>query len=99
MASTDEKLLQAWQSHQRGQVEAAKQVYTSVLQREPNHQNAWCYLGIALHDQRRYAEAVELMREGLTRPAIAADRRLGARIVSRTGTAPKPRSRLIPLTR
>lgn len=65
MASTDEKLLQAWQSHQRGQVEAAKQVYASVLQREPNHPNAWCYLGIALHDQRRYAEAVEAYQRAI----------------------------------
>lgn len=66
MASTDEKLLQAWQSHQRGQVEAAKQVYNSVLQREPNHPNAWCYLGIALHDQRCYAEAVEAYQRAIS---------------------------------
>lgn len=35
--------------------------------------------------EHRYAEAVELMREGLTRPAIAADRRLGARIRASLG--------------
>jgi tetratricopeptide (TPR) repeat protein len=58
MPSTEEKLNQAWQVHQRGDVAAAKKVYVDVLDREPSNPIAWCYLGIALHDQRQFAEAV-----------------------------------------
>ncbi len=58
MPTTEETLLQAWQSHQRGDIAGAQQVYAAVLQREPNNANAWCYLGISFHDQKRYVESV-----------------------------------------
>ncbi|MCU0719103.1 MAG: tetratricopeptide repeat protein [Pirellula sp.] len=58
MQSSADQLNQAWQIHQSGGVTQAEQVYRSVLQREPNNANAWCFWGIAMHDMRRYAEAV-----------------------------------------
>ena len=58
MQSTADQLNQAWQIHQRGGIAQAEQVYRSVLQREPNNANAWCFWGIAMHDLRRYSEAV-----------------------------------------
>lgn len=58
MPTTQELLNQAWINHQRGDIAGAKQVYASVVQKEPNNAVAWCYLGIALHDQRQFAEAV-----------------------------------------
>jgi Tfp pilus assembly protein PilF len=65
MPTTDEILAQAWQSHQKGNTSQAEQVYRSVVQREPNHFNGWCYLGIALHDMRRYAESVAAYERAL----------------------------------
>ncbi|MCU0710914.1 MAG: tetratricopeptide repeat protein [Pirellula sp.] len=58
MQSSADQLNQAWQIHQRGGISQAEQVYRSVLQKEPNNANAWCFWGIAMHDLRRYAEAV-----------------------------------------
>jgi len=65
MPSTEEILLQAWNAHQRGDVEKALQVYRSVLEREPGNANAWCYVGIAMHDRRQYASAVEAYENAL----------------------------------
>lgn len=65
MPTTDEILAQTWQSHQQGNAAGAEQVYRSVVQREPNHFNAWCYLGIALHDLRRYNESVAAYQRAL----------------------------------
>lgn len=65
MPSADVVLQQAWQAHQNGQVSAAEGVYRQVLAYLPNHANAWCFLGIALHDQRRYREAIEAYRKAL----------------------------------
>ena len=66
MATTDEILAQTWQIHQKGQHAQAEQVYRSVVQREPNNFNAWCYLGIALHDLRRYTESVAAYERALS---------------------------------
>jgi len=66
MPTTDEVLLQAWQVHQQGNAAHAEQVYRSVLQREPNHVNGWCYLGIALHDLKRYAESAAAYERSLS---------------------------------
>lgn len=59
MPSTEETLQQAWKIHQQGNAAQAEKIYRDVLQREPNHANAWCYWGIAMHDLRRYAQAVQ----------------------------------------
>jgi Flp pilus assembly protein TadD len=59
MASTDEILAKAWQVHQNGGTTQAEATYRSVLQSEPGNANAWCYWGIALHDLKRFADAVK----------------------------------------
>jgi Flp pilus assembly protein TadD len=60
------ELSRAWQAHQQGRVTEAEAVYRGVLERAPHDANAWCYLGIALHDQRNYHQAVEAYRRALT---------------------------------
>ncbi len=65
MPTTDELLAQTWQVHQQGNASHAEQVYRSVLQREPNHVNAWCYLGIACHDLRKYEQSVQAYEHAL----------------------------------
>jgi len=65
MPNTDELLAHTWQVHQQGNAVQAEKVYLAVLHREPNHVNAWCYLGIALHDLRKYAESVEAYERAL----------------------------------
>jgi len=58
MTTTSEALAHGWQLHQAGDVAAAEQVYRGVLASHPNDANAWCYLGLACHDQNRFGEAV-----------------------------------------
>jgi tetratricopeptide (TPR) repeat protein len=58
MPTVEEYLQSAWKIHQSGNVQQAMQAYQQVLAQVPKNANAWCYLGIALHDQRRYQEAV-----------------------------------------
>ena len=65
MPSADAILQQAWQAHQNGQVQAAENVYRQVLQQVPNHAAAWCFLGIALHDQHHYRQAIQAYEEAL----------------------------------
>jgi tetratricopeptide (TPR) repeat protein len=65
MSNTDELLLQTWQIHQQGNAAHAEKVYRAVVAKEPNHANAWCYLGIALHDLRQYAPAVSAYERAL----------------------------------
>ena len=65
MPTTDELLAQTWQVHQQGNAAHAEKVYRSVVQREPKHVNGWCYLGIALHDLRKYAQSVEAYERAL----------------------------------
>jgi tetratricopeptide (TPR) repeat protein len=65
MPSSDDLLTQAWQIHQQGNIAHAEQVYRSVLTREPNHVNAWCYLGIALHDLKRFDQSVHAYQKAI----------------------------------
>lgn len=58
MPTVDELLAQVWQQHQSGNVRGAEAAYREILKRAPNNANAHVYLGIALFDQRRFAEAV-----------------------------------------
>lgn len=55
----------AWQAHQAGNVAAAETVYRQVLAQHPEHAAAQVYLGIALFDQRRFAESVAAYRAAL----------------------------------
>jgi Flp pilus assembly protein TadD len=65
MPNSDELLAQTWQSHQQGNYAHAEQIYRSVVQKEPNSFNAWCYLGIVLHDQRQYQQSVAAYERAL----------------------------------
>ncbi len=58
MPTIAEALQMGWRRHQSGDIAAAENVYRQVLQQAPNDANAWCFLGIACHDQSRYAEAM-----------------------------------------
>lgn len=65
MPTPDEFLQTAWKIHQSGQVNHAYQMYRQVVDQLPRHANAWCYLGIALHDLKRYSEAIEAYEKAL----------------------------------
>ena len=65
MATIQEELARGWQIHQNKQLPQAEAIYRNVLRQVPQSANAWCYLGIALHDQRRYHEAVDAYRQAL----------------------------------
>src|SRR5437016_1514162 len=47
----------AWKHHQAGNVTQAEQLYRQVLQTDPRHADAWCFLGAACQGQGRGAEA------------------------------------------
>jgi FkbM family methyltransferase len=65
MPTTTEALNQGWQMHQAGQIAAAEGIYRQVLQVDPQNAHAWCYLGIACHDQDRWDEAVAAYRQAI----------------------------------
>lgn len=65
MNAIDSELQRAWKIHQQSGASEAEPIYRRVLQQAPNHANGWCFLGIALHDQRKYASAVESYRHAL----------------------------------
>ncbi len=65
MPNADEFLQSAWRVHQNGGVAQAHQMYRQVVDQLPNHANAWCYLGIALHDLKRYREAIEAYEKAI----------------------------------
>ena len=65
MATVEEALQYAWKIHQQGQIQPAESVYRQVLAVAPQHPSAWCFLGIALHDQKRYPEAIVAYREAI----------------------------------
>ncbi len=64
--SAQTELARGWRRHQAKQLLEAEAIYRAVLERSPHDANAWCYLGIALHDQHRYPEAVEAYRKALS---------------------------------
>ena len=59
MPTVEEALQLGWQKHQSGDLRNAEQIYRQVVQQVPRDENAWCFLGMACHDQGRYDEAVE----------------------------------------
>src|SRR6478752_3993589 len=58
MPTIQELLDQGWKTQQAGQARAAEQIYLQVLAAEPKDANAWCFLGMALHEQERYDDAL-----------------------------------------
>jgi tetratricopeptide (TPR) repeat protein len=65
MPTAKEVLDQAWQYHQQGDSRRAEQLYRFVLDRIPDYASAWFYLGIVLHDQKRFGEAVAAYRQAV----------------------------------
>ena len=65
MPTVEEALQIGWRQHQAGDVRGAEQIYRQVLQTAPANASAWCFLGMACHDQQRYDEAVQAYREAL----------------------------------
>jgi FkbM family methyltransferase len=65
MPTLAEALQQAWEIHQAGRIAHAEQIYRQVLAAQPDHASAWCFLGIACHDQQRYDEAIAAYRNAL----------------------------------
>jgi FkbM family methyltransferase len=61
----DDLLTQGWRLHQAGEIAKAEQLYRQVVAADPNNASAWCYFGIACHDQQRYDEAVAAYRRAL----------------------------------
>jgi tetratricopeptide (TPR) repeat protein len=62
-----------WQLHQQGQVRAAESGYRALLSARPEDPFAWCYLGIALADQRRFNEAIAAYERSLELQANVPD--------------------------
>ena len=65
MPTAEETLNQAWKIHQSGDVRRAEQLYAQVASGQPANASAWCYLGMALHDQERYDEAIAAYRRAI----------------------------------
>jgi tetratricopeptide (TPR) repeat protein len=55
----------AWQYHQAGDVRRAEELYRRVLQANPSHADAWCFLGAACQAQGNVAEAIACYRRAL----------------------------------
>lgn len=65
MATMAELLTEGWRLHQAGDLAGAERVYRQALQVDPQDANAWCYLGMACHDQDRFDEAVAAYRRAI----------------------------------
>src|SRR3954469_14378295 len=65
MSTVEEALTRGWQLHQAGQVRQAKELYEQAIAAQPANASAWCYWGIALHDEQRYEEAIAAYRRAL----------------------------------
>jgi FkbM family methyltransferase len=65
MTSITDLLNHGWSLHQAGNHGGAEAVYRQALQAAPDDANAWCYLGMACHDQDRLDEAVNAYRRAI----------------------------------
>lgn len=65
MSNVTDELNRGWQVHQQSGPAAAEPIYREVLKSRPDSANAWCYLGMACHDQNRFDEAVECYRRAV----------------------------------
>ena len=66
MTTFESELNRGWRLHQQKHLAEAERIYRSVLAESPKDANAWCYLGIALNDQRLYAQAVQAYEAALS---------------------------------
>ncbi len=65
MTTTADALAHGWKLHQAGDLAGAEKIYRQVLQTDTNDANAWCYFGMACHDQDRLDEAVAAYRKAI----------------------------------
>ncbi len=65
MPTAEEILNHGWQLHMAGQVPQAEQVYRQLVAALPQNAVAWTYLGMALHDQLRFEEAVAAFQQSI----------------------------------
>src|SRR3712207_795621 len=65
MPTLEQTLNDGWKIHQAGNVVQSEQIYHQALAQYPTSASAWCYLGIALHDQQRYDEALGAYQKAL----------------------------------
>jgi protein O-GlcNAc transferase len=57
VATVAEVFSLAWQHHQSGGFSQAEHLYRQILQADPSHADAWCFLGAACQSQGKMAEA------------------------------------------
>ncbi|HEY2413449.1 MAG TPA: FkbM family methyltransferase [Pirellulaceae bacterium] len=65
MATAEQTLEQGWKAQKAGDPRTAERFYRQTLADHPSDGNAWCFLGMALHDQERYHEAVAAYEKSL----------------------------------
>jgi FkbM family methyltransferase len=65
MVTAEQTLEQGWKAQKAGDPRTAERFYRQVLADRPNDANAWCFLGMALHDQVRYHESVAAYEKSL----------------------------------
>jgi FkbM family methyltransferase len=65
MSTSAELLAAGWRVHQADDPAAAERIYRQVLAANVHDAAAWCYLGMACHDQDRWDEAVQCYRRAI----------------------------------
>lgn len=65
MIDLAEELNRGWRIHQSGGHVEAERIYREVVRQQPTNANAWCYLGMACHDQDRWSEAIQCYRKAI----------------------------------
>jgi tetratricopeptide (TPR) repeat protein len=56
---------QAWKLHQAGNLSQAEQLYRQVVQADPQHADAWCFLGAVSQAQGKIADAESQLRRAV----------------------------------
>ena len=65
MPTVEEALQLGWKQHQAGDFRNAEHIYRQVFAAAAADANAWCFLGMACHDQARYDEAVDAYHKAI----------------------------------
>jgi protein O-GlcNAc transferase len=65
VATVAEVFSQAWNYHQAGGFPQAEQLYRHILQADPRHADAWCFLGAACQAQGKLRDAEANYREAV----------------------------------
>ncbi len=65
MTEAQNLIQRGWQLHQQDQLSQAETLYRNAVSKEPGNANAWCYLGMALHDRKQYESAAKAYEQAL----------------------------------